>query len=163
MWYLLVLSLDKSYPPPSKWVGLGSPLAAWLVCGDLSCSVHTVNNLCMFNCQWHVYLCNRGPYVRLAFMPNTLSSWNKVVIIIIKILTMWLYHRVMSPKQADGMANSVHRGQTRSSLIWVYTVCLGLSVQKLRINTVINNFLSVSPGVIAVILWTKIEASANIL
>ena len=53
---------------PSKWVGLGSPLAACSVYGDLICSVHTVNNLCMFNCQCHFYLCNRGPYVRLAFV-----------------------------------------------------------------------------------------------
>ena len=29
-----------------------------------------------------------------------------------KILTMWLYHRVMSPKDADGMANSVDLVQT---------------------------------------------------
>ena len=29
-----------------------------------------------------------------------------------KILTMWLYHRVMSPKDADGMANSVDPDQT---------------------------------------------------
>ena len=68
---------------PSKWVGLGSPLAACSVYGDLTCSVHTVNNLCMFNCQCHFYLCNRGPYVRLAFVPNILSSWNKDIIIII--------------------------------------------------------------------------------
>ena len=68
---------------PSKWVGLGSPLAACSVYGDLTCSVHTVNNLCMFNCQCHIYLCNRGPYVRLAFVPNMLSSWNKDIIIII--------------------------------------------------------------------------------
>ena len=70
---------------PSKWVGLGSPLAACSVYGDLTCSVHTVNNLCMFNCQCHFYLCNWGPYVRLAFVPNMLSSWNKDIIIIIII------------------------------------------------------------------------------
>ena len=29
-----------------------------------------------------------------------------------KILTMWLYHRVMSPTDADGMANSVDPDQT---------------------------------------------------
>ena len=29
-----------------------------------------------------------------------------------KILTMWLYHRVMSPNDADGMANSVDPDQT---------------------------------------------------
>ena len=66
---------------PSKWAGLGSPLAASSVYGDLTCSVHTVNNLCMFNCQCHFYLCNRGPYVRLAFVPDMLSSWNKDIII----------------------------------------------------------------------------------
>ena len=65
---------------PSKWVGLGSPLAASSVYGDLTCSVHTVNNLCMFNCKCHFYLCNRGPYVRLTFVPNMLSSWNKDII-----------------------------------------------------------------------------------
>ena len=37
-----------------------------------------------------------------------------------KIWTMWLYHRVMSPNDADGMANSVDPDQ-RSSLIWVCT------------------------------------------
>ena len=40
----------------------------------------------------------------------------------------------MCPKDADGMANSVDPDQTTwSSLIWVYTVCLDLPVQKLRI------------------------------
>ena len=29
-----------------------------------------------------------------------------------KILTKWLYHRVMSPNDADGMANSVDSDQT---------------------------------------------------
>ena len=29
-----------------------------------------------------------------------------------KVLTMWLYHRVMSPNDADGMANSVDPDQT---------------------------------------------------
>ena len=75
----------SNHTSPSKWVGLGSPLAASSVYGDLNCSVHTVNNLCMFNCQSHFYLCNRGSYVRLAFVPNMLSSWNKDIIIIIII------------------------------------------------------------------------------
>ena len=56
-----------------------------------------------------------------------------------KIWTMWLYHRVMSPNDADGTANSVDPDQTaRSSLIWVCTVCPGISVRKLRIITVID-------------------------
>ena len=29
---------------------------------------------------------------------------------------MWLYHRVVSPNDADGMANSVDRDQTGSAL-----------------------------------------------
>ena len=41
----------------------------------------------------------------------------------------------MLPKDADGMANSVNPDQTKSSLIWVCTVCPGLSVRKLRIIT----------------------------
>ena len=28
------------------------------------------HNVCLFNWQWHVYLCIQGPYVRLALMPN---------------------------------------------------------------------------------------------
>ena len=46
----------------------------------------------------------------------------------------------MSPNDADGMANSVDPDQTapRSSLIWVCTVCPGISVQKLRVLTVIS-------------------------
>ena len=38
---------------PSSGVVLGSPLAACSVYGDLTCSVHNANNLCLFNCQWH--------------------------------------------------------------------------------------------------------------
>ena len=41
----------------------------------------------------------------------------------------------MSPNDADGMANSVDPDQT-APLIWVCTVCPGLSVRKLRIITV---------------------------
>ena len=44
-------------------------------------------------------------------------------------LTRWLCNWVMHPKDAD---------RIRSSLNWVYTVCLDLSVQKLRIIAVIS-------------------------
>ena len=55
-----------------------------------------------------------------------------------KIWPMWLYHRVMSPNDADGMANSVDPDQTapRSSLIWVCSVCPAISVRKRRTITV---------------------------
>ena len=56
------------------------------------------------------------------------------------IWTMWLYHRVMSTNDADGMANSVDPYQTRSSLIWVCTICPDISVRKLRIITVKDIF-----------------------
>ena len=42
-----------------------------------------------------------------------------------KIRTRWLYHRVVSPKDADRMANNVDPDQT-APLIWVYTICPGL-------------------------------------
>ena len=48
---------------------------------DLTCSVHIVNNFHFFcNYQTHVCLCIWGPYVRMTFEPNMLSSWNKVII-----------------------------------------------------------------------------------
>ena len=60
-----------------------------------------------------------------------------------KSLTMWFYLRVMCPNDAEGIANSVDPDQTaplgafsRSSLIWVCTVCPDLSVRKLWIIVV---------------------------
>ena len=52
-----------------------------------------------------------------------------------KIGTVSFYYRVMGSKDADRMANSVDPHQTAplSSLIWVYTVCPGLSFRKFRI------------------------------
>ena len=35
-----------------------------------------------------------------------------------KILIMWLYHRVMSPNDAYGMANSVDQDQTALGAVW---------------------------------------------
>ena len=49
-----------------------------------------------------------------------------------KIWTMWLYHRVMSPNDADGMANC--RSWSNCSLIWVCTVCPDLSVRKITVS-----------------------------
>ena len=51
-----------------------------------------------------------------------------------KIWTLWLYHREMSSNDTDGIANSVD--SSRSNLIWVCTVCPGISARKLRIITV---------------------------
>ena len=62
------------------YILLGSPLAACLVYRDLICSVHTVNNFHLS--ITYDTICNWRPYVRLALVPNVLSSWNKAVIII---------------------------------------------------------------------------------
>ena len=51
--------------------------------------------------------------------------------------------RVMYPKDADGMANSVDTDQVQSNL--VYNVCPGLSVQKLRLTAVIKKIFHNSP------------------
>ena len=46
---------------------------------------------------------------------------------------MWLYHRGLSRKVADKMANSADLDQTAPiSLMWIYTVCPRMCVQKLR-------------------------------
>ena len=45
-----------------------------------------------------------------------------------KTWTIYIHHRVMCPNNADGMANS----SFKTSIIWVYTVCIDLSVRKLR-------------------------------
>ena len=108
---------------PSKWIGLGSPLAASSVYEDLTCSVHTVNNLCMFNCQCHFYLCNRGPYVRLAFVPNMLSSWNKDIIIIKRIC---FFFKIFSLIIINGACGLEFNSATRQSeLVYIFRKLLG--------------------------------------
>ena len=54
-----------------------------------------------------------------------------------KIWTMWLYHRVMSPNDADGMANSVDPDQTALGAVWSGSAlfaqtCLSENLGKLR-------------------------------
>ena len=57
-----------------------------------------------------------------------------------KFWTESFYYIVLGPKDTDRTANSVDPDQTasRSSLIWVCTVCLDLPVWKLRIITIIS-------------------------
>ena len=57
-----------------------------------------------------------------------------------KIWATRLYHTVMLLKDADGIAKGVDPDQT-APLIWVCTVCPGLSVQKLRLITVIEELI----------------------
>ena len=74
-----------------------SSILTWV--GGFSETRLNVNNVCLFKYQWRVNLCNSGPYVRLAFMPNMLSSWNKVIIIIIiQIISFFFYLRQTSEK-----------------------------------------------------------------
>ena len=56
-----------------------------------------------------------------------------------KILTMWLYHIVMSPNNTDGIANSVDPDQTAPQSDLGLHCCPGISVRKLRIITVKKN------------------------
>ena len=63
---LLDLSLDRSYPTSSERVGLGSPLAACSVYGDLICSVHTINNFLLSIANDTICNRNLGPYVTFA-------------------------------------------------------------------------------------------------
>ena len=50
----------------------------------------------------------------------------------------------MGPKDADGKANSEDPDQpARSSLIWVFTICPDLSVQKVRKITVLAVLVAV--------------------
>ena len=71
-----------------------------------------------------------------------------------KIWTMWLYHRVMSKrcrrngKQWKPWSDCF----SRSSLIWVCTVCPGIPVRKLRIITVFKIVKTCSSGLIYLLL-----------
>ena len=64
------------------------------------------------------------------------------VVITLKIWTMWLYHRVMSPNDADGMANSVDPDQTASlGAVWSGSALFAQTclVRKLRNVAVTSN------------------------
>ena len=68
-----------------------------------------------------------------------IQTTQKNAVITLKFEQSLLYHRVMHPKDADRMANSADPWSdcsSRISLIWVYTVCSGLSVRKLKDITV---------------------------
>ena len=67
---------------PSNGVGLDCPLAACSLYGDLTCFVHTVNNLCLFICEWHTYLYNWGPYVRLVSQNQAVAVYSRMCLLI---------------------------------------------------------------------------------
>ena len=64
----------------------------------------------------------------------------------------------MSPKDADGIANSVDYDQTAPlSLIWIYTVCPDLSVWKLRNITLFTNIIFLGSFVWATLCSNDIQ------
>ena len=68
-------------------------------------------------------------------------------------------HIVMHPKDADRMANSADPDQTeRSSLIWVITVCLDLSVRKLW---VIQTYENLQPIDRIVIEFEQVDSTSK--
>ena len=100
----------------------------------------------------------------------TLITWlpQKFAVITLKFeqwSLMWLYHRVMCPKEADRMANSADPEHWWSSLIWVYNVSQDLSVWKLRIITVLTYYskhiFSNSNPLFSFLLQQLIELAVN--
>ena len=83
-------------PPPtsSNGVGLGNPLAACSVYRDVICFVHTVSNLCLFNWQRNVYLCNWRPYVRLAWHTCQIYDPFKIKLWLLLLLLLYTAKRV---------------------------------------------------------------------
>ena len=63
---------------------------------------------------------NAHTQVLKRFTVNFLNIWTpeKLLYYCPKIWTMWLYHRGMSPKDADWMANSVDPDQTAPLGVW---------------------------------------------
>ena len=51
-------------------------------------------------------------YMRITVMILSFRTPKTFVVITLKFLTMWLYHTLMSPNDADRMANSVDPDQT---------------------------------------------------
>ena len=113
------------------------------------------------NAGFDVQFLKRLTQVRVVYFPSTscipytvhflnIRTPNKICCNHSKIWTMWLYHRVMSPNDADRMANSVDPDQT--ALLWVCTVSPDLSVWKLRNITVVSflqQTLKFMPGPVA--------------
>ena len=69
------------------------------------------------------------------------SDTQTIAVIILNVEQCGFYYRSIHSKDADRMANSVDPDQTAP--IWVYTVCLDLSVQKIRIITVNDTLLHI--------------------
>ena len=67
-------------------------------CAEVYC-----NNVCLLSASFGLYQGSKSTYRKFPKYSDT----QKICCNHSKILTMWLYHRVMSPNDADGMANSV--------------------------------------------------------
>ena len=109
---------------------------------------------------WYIFVRNHYPSQWYCKFPKYTDT-PKICCNRSKIWTMCLYHRVISPNSADGMANSVALDQ--SSLIWVCTVCPGISVRKLRIITVrsfLESMIISFPLIFTLCVWSvSVECS----
>ena len=102
-------------------------------------------------------LWNHSQIQKTHYCKNPKKLYNrKIAVIILKFEQCGFYHKEMSLKDAERMANSVDPNQTvfrdcssRCSLIWVYTVCPDLSVQKHHFKGTLpySNFRTIRAGV----------------
>ena len=86
--------------------------------------------------QITVSMCQRDIYCFHDFIALKILNIRKIAVIILKF-KQYLYHRVMSPKDADGMANSV------DLIRLLAQICLSENLGTLRqcdINLVYNCF-----------------------
>ena len=125
LWYIFfICNLDETWWCIIKWHVL---LRIWfLYAVDLSvCLRHKHDEI--IRCR-HMTLKQYCKFHRY-------SDTQKICCNHTKIWTMWLCHRVMSPNDADGMANSVDPDQTAPlGAVWSGSAlfCPDLSVRKLR-------------------------------
>ena len=133
VWVLWRVSFHSMTPDP--WVpalGWNANLrgSRWLHENELFLIFFIILVVLLSALSW----CPRGTWGKtVKFNPYTIknpknSDTRKICCNYPKSWTVWFYDRVMRPKDADGMANSVDPDlmSSKSSLIWVYTVCLDL-------------------------------------
>ena len=81
--------------------------------------------------NWNIYTAAYRKFSKYSHTQNICCNNSK-------IWTMWLYHRVMSPNDADGMVNSVDPDQTAPlGAVWsgcalFAQICLSENLGKLR-------------------------------
>ena len=130
-------TLLRQYNTCSCYVLNFKTLASFCGCAGRFVSYLVANPQDRFSCN-EAHLCLMASITVNLHTVNFLNIRTPKTFVVSKIWTMWLYDRVMSPNDADRMANSVDPDQTAPRLIWVCTVCPSVSIRKLRIITVIS-------------------------